>query len=381
MINYRFKKNVLLILPSPDSFRIEDITNLINEVRPNDHVIIWQPHEETDHRFSHYFENDYTLNPEHPKNYKEFEDTLTKNSIKCYLLVGSVYNETFSNYQKYPIKNFEILFWPTALLHYTYYGMVGIYGKTPKELFNSDRDIKKLYLNLNNKDRNHRCMFIDYLCKFELFEKGINTWRFENTTWPFEYFNLSKLKIDDYSEKKYVHEVYSENLLKMDNLIDTITETYPFNQKGREYIFHTEKTYRSILLGKPFIVLGAKNQNRSIHRLGFKLFDNIINYEFDEFESIRARCLGIIDNLYKLKDKNYNQIFEEVRDSVQSNIDIATNIVYYDDKIPDTLRSLIKDNMIEYRVLLRDFNDCFSGSFNLDLKWFLTDNIFKDIYS
>lgn len=380
MVNYKFKKNVLLILPTALDNSIVNITELIEKIKPDDHVMIWQPFEETDHRFLEYLEHDYDENPNHHENIQKFEDVLTKNNIRCFLLVGCDKNDAYKNLDIKPIKNFDVLFWPTALLHYTYYGIVGAYGDTPKNLFNPNRDFKQLYMNLNNKDRNHRCMFMDYLCKFDLFEKGVNTWRFENSTWDFKYFKPRNLRIDDYSDKEYIHEVYSKNLLRIDSVIDTVTETFPYNRKGVEYIFHTEKTYRTILLGKPFIILGAKNQHRSLFKIGFQKFDYILNYDFDEYENIQTRCLGIIDNLYGLKDRNYNEMFESVRSSVESNIDIATNIVYNDNNIPDMLKTLIKENMYEYHHNLRDFNSIMSGTLNQDEKWYLTHNIFKEIY-
>jgi hypothetical protein len=386
VINYRFQKNVLLINPSPESRTISDITNLIDKVRPESHTIVWQPWEESDSRFEEYLKHDYKETPSHSANIFEFENILLKHNIKCYLLVGSDYSNAYSNIKTNPIKNFEVLFWPTALLHYTYYGMVNFYGKKPSELFSQYRPIDKLYLNLNNHDRYHRGMLMDMLCKFDLFKDGINTWNNENYSFDFRYFKPQKLSFDNLSFNN-PQKVFSEKLLNAPNLIDVVTETSPildFNpgypELSKEYIFHTEKTFRSILFGKPFLVLGNKGQNLNLKKYGICLFDSIFNYQYDKFNSFYERCLGIIDNLYEFRDKNFGEVRDMVINLSMYNIDRATAIVYNDGYMPSQLKMIIEENKEEYKILLKDFDSSYAGSFGFDDEWRLTERIFKEIY-
>jgi hypothetical protein len=376
MINYRFKKNVLLINQSPSFGSISDITKLIDEVRPESHAIIWGPWEATDFRFDEYLEHNYKESPNHSTNFLEFENTLLKYNIKCYLLVGCDYSDAYSNIKTNPIKNFEVLFWPTALLHYTYYGMINFYGKKPSDLFNPYKTIDKLYLNLNNHDRNHRIMMMDLLYKFELFHYGINTWNSKIHDGQFKYFKPQKLIFDDFNEKpNEATKIFSEKLLNVSNLIDVVTETCPilggwdFRESNKGYIFHTEKTFKSILLGKPFLVLGNKGQNMNLQKYGITLFENIFDYSFDKSESFYFRCLGIIDNLYEYKSKNFGEVRDMVIDILTSNIDTATAIVYNDVYIPILLRQIIHENKDEYKVLLKDYDE-----------WRISEKTFKEIY-
>lgn len=389
MIDYRFKKNVLVINPSPESRSISDITYIIDKIRPESHAIIWQPWEESDSRFDEYLKHDYKEIPNHPENIFEFENTLLKHNIKCYLLVGSDYSNAYSNIKTNPIKNFEVLFWPTALLHYTYHGMVSFYEKKPSELFNRFKPIDKLYLNLNNNDRNHRGMLMDLLCKFDLFHYGINTWNYDTYSWHFSYFKPQKLSFDDFDKKPnhIPQRVFSNKLLDAPNLIDVVTETSPIleffpnsPELNKEYIFHTEKTFRSILFGKPFLVLGNKGQNKNISKFGIALFDTIFDYKFDKADSFHLRCLGIIDNLYSFRSKNFGEVRDMVVNLSIANIDRATAIVYNDEYIPTTLKTIIAENKDEYQVLLKDHDANYSGSFGIKDEWRLSENIFKEIY-
>lgn len=385
MISYKFIKNVLIIFGG-QSENISEITHIIEKTRPSSHVIIWQPWEESDARFHEYLRHDYTFNPNHSENVGNFENTLTKHDVKCFLLVGCDFSDAYSNIKTNPIKNFEVLFWPTALLHYTFYGMTEFYGKSPIELFNPNKLIKKLYLNLNNHIRNHRAEFMNYLCKFGLFEHGINTWAYGQDNWPYEYFKARKLTFEKNWDGDKPHKVYSYELLNVDNLIDVVTETAPslgllninFNPKG--FIFHTEKTYRSILFGKPFLVLGNRGQNKNLSKYGIGLYGSIFDYHFDDTDSVRLRCLGIIDNLFQIKDKNYNEIRDSVVGVSISNIHNSTNIVHNDLYIPEKLKLLIKENTESYRTILKSFDEGYCNSFKIDYNWRLTENIFKHIY-
>jgi hypothetical protein len=385
MANYRFHKNVLLIY-SNLSKDIRNITNIIKEIKPSGHVIIWQPWEALDERFEEYLHHNYECNPTHSENYQEFEDTLVKYGIECYLLVGCDYSDAYSNIKTNPLKNFEVLFWPTALLHYTYHGMTTFYGKKPSELFDPHKSINTLYLNLNNHERAHRCKLIDLLCKFDLFNYGINTWNVRDSPCIFKYFTPKRLTFENDREGKMAHQVYSEELLNVNNLIDVVGETAPcflpdrVVGKHREYMFHTEKTYRSILFGKPFLVLGNKGQNNNLQKYGVTLYGKIFDYHFDDTDSMDLRCLGIIDNLFTYKDRNLNEVRDDVVGIAQVNIDTLTSIVYNDEYIPSKLKSLISEHREEYRILLRDFNSWYSGSFGISQDWMLTETVFKEIY-
>jgi hypothetical protein len=329
MVDYRFYKSVLLINPSPDSNNINDISNLIDEIKPDSHVIIWQPWEAHDERFVKYLIQDYNIYPNHSEDFQNFEDVLVKNNVKCYLLVGCDYSDAYVNIKTNPLKNFDVLFWPTSLLHYTFYGMKNFYGMEPSKLFNRYRPIDKLYLNLNHHERHHRALLLDYLCKFELFDYGINTWK------------------------------DSESLFKI--------------------IFYTEKTFKSILFGKLFLVFGAKGQNMNLHKYGFGLY-SIFDYEFDKSNLISSRCLGIIDNLYTIKNKDFGKVRDEMIGLSMSNIDTATAIVYNDEYIPRDLKTIIQENKEEYKLILSDFNGNYNGSFGMPDDFKFSENIFKEIY-
>lgn len=379
MALYRYEENVLIVLPSPSYNTIDDVTDLIQKIKPKSHVLIWQPWEESDIRFAEYLSQNYKDEPVHSESTLRFQETLLKNNVKCYLLVGSDFTqESYGNLITNPIDNFEVLFWPTSLLHYTYYGFEKSYGD-PLKIYNQHKNIDTLYLNLNGKDRNHRCMMMDYLCRFDLLKDGINTWKRDDTPWNFKCWKPKKLSIDEYHQNKYIHQTNTKGLSSINNLVDVITETMPLmHLSEKEFLFYTEKTYRSILFGKPFLILGSKKQNLKLKEYGFEIFDTIFDYDFDSEISVKNRCLGIIENLYTLKNKNFNEIRDSINECILSNIDTAKKIVYNDEKIPNKLIELIRENPKDFNEFFKTFNINYVGTFDLDNDFELTKQIFKN---
>lgn len=47
-------------------------------------------------------------------------------------------------------------------------------------------------------------------------------------------------------------------------------------------IHHTEKTFKPISVGLPFMILGSRNQNADLKRFGYEIFDEIIDYSFEQ---------------------------------------------------------------------------------------------------
>ena len=52
-----------------------------------------------------------------------------------------------------------------------------------------------------------------------------------------------------------------------------------------DVIHHTEKTFKPISIGAPFMILGSKNQNTDLKRFGYEIFDEIIDYSFEHEET------------------------------------------------------------------------------------------------
>jgi hypothetical protein len=82
---------------------------------------------------------------------------------------------------------------------------------------------------------------------------------------------------------------WGEIYLKAEPYIDTyfslVTETV-FNYP---YSFRTEKTWKPIAIGHPFIIASNAGYYRDLHQLGFKTFGHLIDESFDTIDNNQER--------------------------------------------------------------------------------------------
>jgi hypothetical protein len=70
-----------------------------------------------------------------------------------------------------------------------------------------------------------------------------------------------------------------------------------------DILHHTEKTFKPISVGHPFMVLGAVNQNKDLKKYGYELYDDIINYDFEE------PCnMASLPYRYNVIEKYFNEV-------------------------------------------------------------------------
>jgi hypothetical protein len=76
-------------------------------------------------------------------------------------------------------------------------------------------------------------------------------------------------------------EIYLNSKPYTDSYFSLVTETvfdYP-------YSFRTEKIWKPIAIGHPFIIVSNQGYYRDLHQLGFQTFDNLIDESFDQISN------------------------------------------------------------------------------------------------
>lgn len=368
------REDIHIMFSGVEKHNTEDLCEIIEDIKPK-YFIFWHPWEGYEHRLTEYLNWDYNINPIHCDNILKFENKLIENDVICYIVLGVDYNDkTFLNYKTNPIKNFKILFWPTALLHYTYYGMVNFYGGIENSLIINE-NIDKIYLNLNNHAREHRSSFIDYLSKYDLIDYGINTWNddLNSNEYRYEYWTPKNLKFDDFDTNQ-LQKSFTKKLLNSNTLFNMVVETHYDNNN----VFYTEKTWKPILMGQPFIILGNINQNLNLYKYNFNLYDKVVDYSFDEIGNLKYRILGIIDNLMKFKSMDLYKIHNTVIHEIEKNRKIALSIISKDPYIPKELTDLYLNYGKYFLNLFKSFNENYNSGFDINQNFNLIEEIFKN---
>jgi hypothetical protein len=111
--------------------------------------------------------------------------------------------------------------------------------------------------------------------------------------------------------------------------VNIVSETYfYFNDNVGDNMFNhtihlTEKTWKAIHIGVPFVVSATNKHIKTLHKFGFKTFDSIINEDYDLETNPNTKINKIINSAVKLA-KKYNT--KEVLDIVEYNFNLFKDL-------------------------------------------------------
>lgn len=121
----------------------------------------------------------------------------------------------------------------------------------------------------------------------------------------------------------------------MNYWFDIVSET------SSEYMFFTEKTWRSIACGKPFVILGAQSQNAVLKQWGFLLFEELIDYTLEHQGGPDTWYGDIIKPIINISDETLAELDQMWLSKYKWNYDLWEYMVCSDDNIPTEIRSEI----------------------------------------
>ena len=101
-----------------------------------------------------------------------------------------------------------------------------------------------------------------------------------------------------------------------------------------EIVLHTEKTWMPMLWKMPSILVGAKDLNKALEDKGYKLFHNVIDYEFDCLNTMEQRIEVLIEQLHNITD--YKRAAERMAETCEYNHKKFVNDIAYGRK-PDVI--------------------------------------------
>ena len=167
---------------------------------------------------------------------------------------------------------------------------------------------EKKFLNLNNTMRPHRRALLFYLKKNNLLHEGfVSSLEWRNTgmdtvcknTFNYHYnfddsdyedflkINDTIITVDSLGNQASDEKLYSNSYYSL------VTET----QTSKESLFITEKTYKPILMGHPFMILGCPTTLSYLKSKGYYTFPELFDESYDSCLVEKDRLRIIIDNL------------------------------------------------------------------------------------
>ena len=265
---------------------------------------------------------------------QEFVQAFNKSDCKLLYITGCKDEEFAKNkFLEAGITNrFSIQYFPTFWFNFTLNAL-----PNHKSIART-ADLKYPFISLNNRGHVHRLLYLDEMAKRTLIDKGVVTWHDilnENTHIKLDYFNRNKkLKIDDDFDTKLNSFLIPKQYQL--SLFDFVTECC------HEAVMISEKTATPILLRKPFVVLGAPFFHKYLEELGFKLYDEVIDYSFDSETDLKKRVELYVNNVEKVsKLENLNEVRRSLKAKLNHNYINYFKIIQNINLVPKEIQNIL----------------------------------------
>jgi hypothetical protein len=194
---------------------------------------------------------------------------------------------------------------------------------------NKKKECRKEYKNFRYNKINKAFIFLNRTTNYSrnlLFQKILyreDIKKSTYTSWLNRYNSYSiydgTLKLDDDTADKVQH-FFPKEYTKA--LCDIYCETNAV-EGGFDPPMITEKTWRPLLCGHLFLGFGYQNMYSYLQTLGFKLYDEVLDYTFDEISCIDSRMdayFNSIDNFFiSFNSVGPEEIFKKVNKKISFN--------------------------------------------------------------
>ncbi len=191
--------------------------------------------------------------------------------------------------------------------------MAGLHDiPTYKSKHNSD-----VFLTYNRRPRDHRIMLLAELQRQGCFNRGIVS---------FNPFDLNTKHTISRIKRNYEADMYDniiENLISQGEIIadrnttditNSVGDLKNYQQTfcsivtetlvGEDTIFFSEKSWRCISVGHPFILLSSPGALAKLRSMGFKTFNNFWNEDYDNEINVLLRIQKIVKIITQLANRN-----------------------------------------------------------------------------
>ena len=214
-------------------------------------------------------------------------------------------------------------------------------------------DEKYLFLSYNRNPRPQRIQFLLIMLKEKLFNKGLIS--LNNLIYPpnpddnLDDYNYLKDNAPFIIDHRYDLDYnLAINITKEDyerTFISMVTESLADD----DTLFFSEKIWKPIMVGHPFILYGNQYSLRLLKEWGFKTFDKWIDESYDNEPDRDVRSKKIVEEISKLNNKTKEELIDirnEMFEICKHNYDFYK--IYYRQKYDESDESnTIKDVLLK----------------------------------
>lgn len=288
-------------------------------------------------------------------------EELKESNSNMYVLLSCHRYDIIDNDISGKITNLHFLFFPYYLMRKAYFNskqVVDSLIEKKTETFDS------LFIYPNHKIKGYRLESIDLLHKYKLenygnFSLGGNEANYiDHSLYSSKYWIPTITHLDNPIDVHGDHSHHWGYFNNNNSLINLVSETI----FGTDLFYLTEKTSKPLLYGQLFLSLGCNNFHNKLKDIGFQIYDEIFDYSFDTMTGT-TKIENFILQIDKIKDENYNELYNIVRDKISYNqklsFDILKNRNTYTDDISNNFlnknitifKDMVNTNFIENYII------------------------------
>jgi len=154
------------------------------------------------------------------------------------------------------------------------------------KIFNLNKPYKFLFL--NGYKRQHRIDMIAAL--FDLLDQSLWSDLANNIVLPKQYIDFFNNQLSDVSILKTSHNnSWPDGILIPELYIDTYFSVVCETNYTVPYEYRTEKIYKPLMIGHPFVAVAQQGFYKDLHNQGYKTFNNLLDESFDSIENNSLR--------------------------------------------------------------------------------------------
>lgn len=133
-----------------------------------------------------------------------------------------------------------------------------------------------------------------------------------------EFMQGAPYSCDDMSETDQNNHSVVNDKLYHDSFFHVVIETL-FDADGSQGAFLTEKTFKCIKFGQPFIMVGTPGSLACLRQQGYRVFDDVIDNRYDQEYNNTRRWQMIRQAIQDLQAQGLEQCWRACHDDIQHN--------------------------------------------------------------
>jgi hypothetical protein len=94
-----------------------------------------------------------------------------------------------------------------------------------------------------------------------------------------------------------------------------VMETF-FDADGSRGCFISEKVFKPIRHGQPFVVFGTPYTLKTLRRLGYRTYDHAIDTSYDDIEDNTERFIKVVDTIKKIRQQDMHRWYQSMWDDM-----------------------------------------------------------------